>query len=61
MEVFERDFIVAEFYRLAGTKRKPPGLRDTSKRDSSTAWCGSFAGANENEKAAPLRSDWVGG
>jgi hypothetical protein len=41
------------------------GLRDQSKRDFSTAWRDSFAlrlcsgqaGANEEEKAAPLRSE----
>jgi hypothetical protein len=33
------------------------GLRDQSKRDSSTAWRGSFAGANEEKKTAPLRSE----
>jgi len=32
------------------------GLRDQSKRDSSTAWRGPFAGANEEEKTASLRS-----
>ena len=33
------------------------GLRDQSKSDSSTAWRDSFAGANEEEKTAPLRSE----
>ena len=32
-------------------------LGDKSKRDSSTSRRGSFAGANEKEKAAPLRSE----
>jgi len=32
-------------------------LCDQSKRDSSTAWRDSFVGTNEEEKAAPLRSE----
>jgi hypothetical protein len=32
-------------------------LREGSKKDSSTLPCGSFACANEEEKAAPLRSE----
>jgi hypothetical protein len=46
-----------EVRRGAGRLKTFAGLRDASKRDSSTARRGSFAGANEEEKAAPLRSE----
>ena len=45
------------FFCVSGTEEMRRGLRDQSKRDSSTARRGSFAGANEEEKAAPLRSE----
>jgi hypothetical protein len=47
-------------WRLCGCEDQPKnrgGLRDQSKRDSSTAWRGSFAGAIEKEKAAPFCSE----
>jgi hypothetical protein len=44
-------------YFAARGEAKERGLCDKSKRGFSTAWRGSFARANEKEKATPLHSE----